>query len=718
MAGLKFAVFVAGLLCIQQGLADSDSLAGKISLNVNPIRRVVTMLQSMQKKVAAEGEKEKKLFEKFMCYCKTGEGTLSASIESAKNTNEQLASSIKETDATLTQMKADLKTAQADRADAKAAVAKATALREKQAAAYAKESSELKTNIAAMKKATSAIESGMGGAFLQTKAATVLKELSVSMDISSMDRDMITAFVTQDRSEYVPASGQITGILKQMSDTMEASLATATADEQAAVKDFNGLLAAKTKEINALGKQIESKTSRIGELGVELVTLKEDLDDTTKSLMEDEAFLKDLAKNCKSKEAEWATRQKVRAEELLAIADTIKLLNDDDALELFKKTLPTPSLLQFKTSGRAAKARAVAALQQANQGGKPRDYRIDLISLALKGKKVSFDKVLKMVDDMVALLGKEQQDDNDKKEYCNNLIDKTEDNLKELELSVSDLGKAIEDYKERVATLTEEISALNDGIKALDKQVADATDERKEEHEDNIETLASDNAAKELIGIATNRMNKFYNPKLYKAPPQRQLTEEERISVNNGGTLAPTAAPGGIAGSGVMALDQRSASAVAPPPPPETFGAYSKKGGESTGVIAMMDLMVADLDKEITEIETEEKNNQAEYEQFMSDSATKRASDAKSIEDKEGAKADLEATLIASKEEKGSKMKEAMATAKFLSETHGDCDWLLSNFDMRKEARAGEVDALKKAKAVLSGADFSLLQAARVRRHA
>jgi len=693
MAGMKFAVFVAGLLCVQQGLADSDSLAGKISLNVNPIRRVVTMLQSMQKKVAAEGEKEKNLFEKFMCYCKTGEGSLSASIESAKNTNEQLIASIKETAATLTQMKADLKTAQADRADAKAAVAKATALREKQAAAYAKESSELKTNIAAMKKATSAIESGMGGAFLQTKAATVLKELSVSMDISSMDRDMITAFVTQDRSEYVPASGQITGILKQMSDTMEASLASAVADEQSALKDFNGLVAAKTKEINALGKQIESKTSRIGELGVELVTLKEDLDDTSKSLMEDEAFLKDLAKNCKSKEAEWATRQTVRAEELLAIADTIKLLNDDDALELFKKTLPTPSLLQFKTSGRAAKAQAVAALQQANQGDKPRDYRIDLISLALKGKKVSFDKVLKMVDDMVVLLGKEQQDDNDKKEYCNNLIDKTEDNLKELELSVSDLGKAIEDYKERVATLTEEISALNDGIKALDKQVADATDERKEEHEDNIETLASDNAAKELIGIATNRMNKFYNPKL--------------VALDQSSAVAPPA---------IMALDQRSA--VAPPPPPETFGAYSKKGGESTGVVAMMDLMVADLDKEITEIETEEKENQAEYEQFMSDSATKRASDAKSIEDKESAKADLEATLIASKEEKGSKMKEAMATAKFLSETHGDCDWLLSNFDMRKEARAGEVDALKKAKAVLSGADFSLLQAARVRRHA
>merc|ERR1719311_1254197 len=129
----------------------------------------------------------------------------------------------------------------------------------------------------------------------------------------------------------------------------------------------------------------------------------------------------------------------------------------------------------------------------------------------------------------------------------------------------------------------------------------------------------------------------------------------------------------------------------------------------------MMDMMVADLDKEITEIETEETENQQEYEQFMSDSAAKRANDAKSIEDKEAAKADLEGTLVKSTEEK--KAKEAMATAQFLSEVHGDCDWLLSNFDTRKAARAGEVDALKKAKAVLSGADYSLLQSAEVHRH-
>jgi hypothetical protein len=468
------------------------------------------------------------------------------------------------------------------------------------------------------------------------------------------------------------------------------------------------LVAAKTKEINACTKQIETKTARVGELGVQLVTEKEDLDDTTKSLLEDEKFLADLETDCKTKDDEWEVRKKIRAEESLAIAETIKILNDDDALELFKKTLPTPALLQLAASGKAVKARALAALQGSG------DVRLNLITLALKGKKVSFDKVIKMIDDMVALLKREQVDDDDKKEYCAKTIDTTEDKIKELELHISDLSKAIDDEKEGIATLTEEIAALEDGIKALDKQVSEATEQRKEEHADNAETVANDNAAKELIGIAKNRLNKFYNPKMYKPAPKRVLSEEERITVNMGGTLAPTAAPGGIAGTGVTALAQ---TVTAPPPPPETWGAYTKKGEESNGVIAMLDMMVADLDKEITETETDEKEAQKEYEQFMADSAAKRANDAKSIEDKEAAKADLEARKIKDTEEKSATTKEAMATHEYLAEVHGDCDWLLANFETRKEARAGEVDSLTKAKAVLAGADYSLLQSVEIHRH-
>merc|ERR1712072_1459439 len=103
------------------------------------------------------------------------------------------------------------------------------------------------------------------------------------------------------------------------------------------------------------------------------------------------------------------------------------------------------------------------------------------------------------------------------------------------------------------------MGALQDSIKALDKAVAEATEQRQEENEDFQELTASDSAAKELLGFAKNRLNKFYNPKLYKPPPKRVLSEEDTIVVNMGGTLAPTAAPGGIAGTGIAALVDISA---------------------------------------------------------------------------------------------------------------------------------------------------------------
>merc|ERR1719379_3388653 len=167
-----------------------------------------------------------------------------------------------------------------------------------------------------------------------------------------------------------------------------------------------------------------------------------------------------------------------------------------------------------------------------------------------------------------------------------------------------------------------------------------ATAQRKDENAEYTDLVASNGAAKRLIEMVKNRMNKFYNPKLYKPPPKRELTEEERITLNMGGTLEPTAPPGGIAGTGIGFVQAHNGAA--PPPPPETFGEYKKKGEESNGVIGMMDMMIGDLEKEMTEARVEEENAQEEYEKFMADSKEKRALDSKSIVDKEGYKATLD----------------------------------------------------------------------------
>merc|ERR1719384_762417 len=349
-----------------------------------------------------------------------------------------------------------------------------------------------------------------------------------------------------------------------------------------------------------------------------------------------------------------------------------------------------------------------SAKASASTGDRP---SVEFLMLALSGTG-TFDKVIKMIDNMVALLAKEQTDDDDKKAYCIKQLDEADDKKKFLERTIATEKSNIASAEDSIATLSQEIAALEEGIRALDTSVAEATAQRKDENAEFKALIASNTAAKELLDFAKNRLNKFYNPKLYKAPPPADVSEEDRLYAAQGGVVT-TAAPGGIAGTGITVFAQISMHSdqdAAPPPPPETWGAYTSKSNENTGVMAMIDLLIKDLDKDMTEAETEEKDAQADYETMMKESSAKRVADSKSLADKQGSKADTEAALNGFEGDKKDTVGELMATMKYIQSLHSECDWLVKYYDVRKEARAGEIDSLVKAKAVLSGADFSLLQ--------
>jgi L-lactate utilization protein LutC len=688
----------------------------------NPVRKVVQMLQAMTKQVTKEGEREKELFDKFMCYCKTGTADLSKSISDAETKLPQLDSELKDSEGTLAETKEGLKQDQSDRSAAKEAMAEATSLREKENKDWVYLKDNHVANIAAIRAAVAAIEKGMMGSFLQTSAASTLKAILSSpatKDMLEEDKQTLTSFLSANpfSQGYSAQSGQIVGILKQLGDDMSTVLADAMRSEEKAVHTYGELMKAKTAEVDSLTEAIEAKTKKIGDLGVAIVQIKDDMDDTEKALGEDKTFLAELEKGCDTKEAEWAERQKTRAAELLALADTIKILNDDDALELFKKTLPAPGvgLIQKASSEKSMRMQAIALLQQASRSGQSH-LKLDLIMLSLSGKKVSFAKVIKMIDDMIAMLGVEQLDDEHKKEYCELQFDDSDDKKKALEFKMETTQTAIEKAEAGIAQATEDIATLIKTIKELDTMVAEATVQRKDENSEFKDLMAADSAAKDLLAIAKNRLNKFYNPSLYKPPAKTELSAESRIVVKLGNPddIVTTTQPGGIANTGVTVFAQvrahRQSADVAPAPPPETWDAYAKKGEESTGVIGMIDLLIKDLDLEMTEAETNEKEAQKEYEALMAESAKKRADDSQSLADKESLKADLEVELEKLKGVKLSTFKELQATMKYISSLHAECDWLIQFYNVRVEARAGEVKSLEQAKAVLSGADYSLIE--------
>lgn len=678
----------------------------------NPIRKVVNMLKMIQGKIVEEGNKSESIFEKFMCDCKAGDGRLRESIKAADEKIPQLESRATEAKSTHQQLSQDLQQHKKDRADAKDTVSTAQALREKEAAAHAKDAAMTQSNIDALGKAIAAlIKGGSVAGFLQTDTAAVVQKLAMSVNMDSSDREVLTSFLDGEaRQGDAPQGGEITGILKQMKDEMAAYLAEAIAVEEEAAGNHISLVDAKEKEIAAAGKAVEQLSARLGDLAVEMAELGHDLEDTNNGLADDQKFLTDFAAECERKKAEWTEYQKTQAEENQAISETIKVLIDDDALELFRKTLPSPregvSFVQLSLKrasaatirGLGKRIRAAEILGPRHRG----DHRLELLEIALRGRTAGFSDVIANLDKLVALLKEEQKTDDDKKVFCERALDVTEDEKKAGDRAIADRETVLAQVNDTMLNLETEIHALVDGVRTLDEKVVEFTQLRKEEHAQNVEAIASSSAAKDLLEVAKNRLLKFYNEKLYKAPKEQELSEQVQIVVNMGGESPPTPAPGGIAGTGIYAP-----SFVQVRQAPEADLSYKRKTQDSQGIIAMVDLLRGDLANEITETQTSEKNAQASYEDYVKDSNAKRATDSKAIANKEVVKGELEGTRHKNKEFLRSETKGFQDTVVEFQGLHGECDWLLVNHKLRKDARVEEADALEKAKSVLSGADYS-----------
>merc|ERR1719487_2117898 len=635
------------------------------------------------------------MYDKFMCYCDGNTGEMAKSVEEAAQRITELKAKLESSIAEKDQLDQELIAHKQDREAANQDLAKATAIREKEHAEYLELTSESKENLDAMTSAIAALEKGMGGGFLQSKTSLMdrlHKILNSAQCLDTYQRSTVTSFLAGTQNpfgDYHSQSGEIVGILKTMKDEMDASLNGAVSDEEKAAAGYAELAAAKKEEISAAGAAIESKTQRSGTLAVTITTTKGDIKDTTNEMTDTEAFLANLKVECAEKKKEWSVRCQIRAEEVAAISEAIKVLNDDDALDLFKKTLslnqgPAGSQLWFIQQHEAQHNRAQQALQQL-QSSKvdQKNLQVQFPENALNAKSVDFSKVIKMVEEMETVLKEEQASDDSQKSFCNKDIASSEQEQKDTEEEIASSAALIEECKEASAATADEIALLQKEIKELDLAVAEATEQRKEEHGEYIQFMEENNAAVQLLEKAKNKLSKFYRPTQYKAET--------------------TAAPIVLSQLSFVQLSHKEA----PPPPPETWGAYKKKDGKSNGAMALLNRLSKDLQDGIADAEHDEKTSQKDYETLMSDSQTSRAQKAESITEKEASKADLDLKVENASEKKTSLEQDLLNIKDYLSKLHAQCDFLTENYDMRKTARETELESLANAKAVLSGANFS-----------
>eukprot|EP00933_Yihiella_yeosuensis_P017755 TRINITY_DN1477_c0_g4_i1.p1 TRINITY_DN1477_c0_g4~~TRINITY_DN1477_c0_g4_i1.p1 ORF type:complete len:697 (-),score=256.92 TRINITY_DN1477_c0_g4_i1:189-2279(-) len=679
--------------------AGSDALSAEtaVSTTANPIRKVVTMMQKMGKKLEAEAEVEAELYEKFECYCKKTKAELEATIAKAESTGPITPEDIEAKKNEVATIENEVKTLKGEKVDDETSLKAAKANRKKEHDVYEKVVSEEHKTEEAAEGALKAL--GAAPSFLQEKSESgfglgvgaswfpkLMKAFDHSKQILPEQKDKVTAFL-QGKGEASPNdSADVVVYIEEVEHEAEDQIAQEDKEEDTEKVDYKQVKSSKKDEISALLNQMEKKMKAIGNLKVEIVNMEHDMADGAETLAENKKMLAEVSKTCTDKAAAWDERKKYRADEQLALADAIKMLNSDDALELFKKTIKNPAFIQLTAGRRQALQRVKSMVENLRAKNHHRSTTLNFLALALSGKKVDFSSVFKKIDEMIALMKKEQSDDDSKKEYCNAEFEGSAEKIKGTNKKIAEIAGDISAQKDSIAKLEEEIATLRAGVKDLDASVTEASANRQAEHSEYGDLVSGNSAAVELIGMAKNRLNKFYNPSLHK---------DTTTTTTNG--LDPYA---------FVQVEVGRHNAERADPPPTFDNDYKANDAESNGVIKMMDTLIKDLEKEITVAKLDEQHAQKDYEETVADAKEKRARDLKSAAAKEQAKSDIVADMTASKEDDKAKRTELMETKKYVADLHAECDWLLANFDLRKQGRVEETESMTRAKAVLAGADF------------
>lgn len=667
-------------------------------------------MQRMQKEIEAEGEKEKELQGKFVCYCTSSHESLTGAHQDASEKVDQLSAKLKAETAQKSQLSQELVEHKTDREAAKADLEEATMLRDKEDQEFASMKADKETNIEAMGAAIAAIEKGLSGAaLLQVPQCHKLKQIiSDSNNLDSEDQRELLAFLEggSNSDEYEPGSEQVLGMLKQMKEEFAATLEEAVKSEAASLASFSELKGDKEKEIEVATESIEAKMSRTGELAVSIAQAEDGLEDSKEEMEDTEKALDSLKMQCATKEKEYSRATKDRAEELKALSEAISVLNDDDALGMLQKAVPAemaqevpaPTFLQksmsVHLSSRASKAQAILARVAA----KSPSPQINVMLLSLKSKTRlattstthKFQEIVKMIDAMVILLAKQQDEDDKQKEWCRSEFDKAEDEERAVKTEVGRLQTSVDEATDAIETLDDEINALKKQITDLDYTIAEATEQRKEEHSQFQEALAAQEASITLIGKAKKKLEKVYKPALVQ---QSQHAPEAQDDVAQ---VAPVFVQ--VKAHSWSLEDAMDSSAT-----DSTVSQRASKGG---GVLALMDLIIHDTQMAMKDAENAEKEAVNDYAKVMADAQTNRALDSKAITDKDAVKAELETKMVKEKESHAGELNELLAVGKVIADLHKACDFLLQNYDLRKEARTAESDSLKNAKAILAGATF------------
>jgi len=691
MAFPRFVAAMMGLLALAAVVCGMDvSVASSLKFDAEaaknrPVSKVITLLKDMLKQLQKEAEEDEDIYDKIACWCETNDKEKTKAIKDAEEKIDILTSKIEEMTARSAQLATEIKNLEKEIAKHQDSMDKATAIREKELAEFNAEEKDLLESIAALKAAITVLSKHHGGSLLQLQesklisiAATLQHELQKHGELlkgvltHKQHREM-AAFMQAPsdyfdasptfKQSYAPQSGQIFGILKQMKETFETNLSESQKAEMAAQKAYEELKAALEAQIAAAQDLKDKKTQELADTDLKLAQAKEDLEDTRAKLSADEQFLMMLKEKCQMTDQEWEERQKTRQLEMEAVSKALAILSSDDAHDTFTRTF-NPALLQMESSSKKSLRSQAAELLKtvAERVNSPR-----LSAIAVRCRLDAFTRVKKAIDDMIAQLLKEKEDEIKHKDFCVDDFNTNQLETEKKDREKSDLEAKIEDLKMTIETLTKEIEELKAEIAEMQLQLKRAGEDREVENKEFQLTVADQRATQKLLQQALTVLKGFYE-------------------------------------KGAAAALIQKAEPAGPPPPPG-FKEY-KTSAAAGGVMGMIQQIINDAKAMEAETIRAEEDAQKAYEDFVKETNASIEAASKAIVNKSEEKAKAEADLVEAEDSLSAVELELEQLGNYKLQLHQSCDFVLKNFEIRQTARDEEIEALKQAKAILSGAKF------------
>uniref|UniRef100_A0A7S4GL57 Uncharacterized protein n=1 Tax=Oxyrrhis marina TaxID=2969 RepID=A0A7S4GL57_OXYMA len=659
----------------------------------SPVTRVVTLLNELKAKIESDGKAEQKVYDKFACWCEKTTGRKAKDIADAKEHIEDLSVEIKKRKGQLGSLSAELAQLKKDISSNKASQKEATSLRNKEHESYSQTKNEMEEAIGALEKAINSLSgAGMNTGSLiskQSRMMDVAADLRGALEmaprgiVSSEQVATVRGFLnnpgafTQTASKvggvdsYAPASNEIVGILKDMFDTFTSNLETASATEAENLKVFEDLMAAKNKELTDLQSTLDKKEAENAEATTVEADSQQDREDTSAQLEADEKFFDDTKASCREKANDWATRTRLRTEELAGIEKAVEILNSPEAQAAFSGA--TSTFVQIRAVPKQladVRTRAFNALKKVSRHNP---------TMALLAAEVGsqtgwhFEKVLTQIDKMVASIRKEEKEDVAAKENCDEMESKAKEKKADLQKEIDGYSNDINKLQTRRSETETAISDTDSDIDAQKAMMQQALEDRNAEHEKFVAALKDDEAAVALLGQAMEALAAY------------EKNNKEALSL-----LGKKEEP-------EYTIDEDKA-------PDASFSSGGSHSTESKGIVGIIEMIKQDLENEIKQEKQKEADDQAEYDQQLKDDrATLKALETRKV-DLEEEVAELDEKIAATSSDKKNTQNDKKAAQDTLDKLKPSCDWVAQTFDKRRANRRIELEQLMEAKAVLAGA--------------